>query len=135
MGIFDSLGNALKEVFSVSGERLTAAYDLGGDVIYTAEALEREFDGAHRVWRFKKAENKNWQTVQIPHDWSIYNDFSSTSPATYEGGYLDGGEAVYETSFEVPDKLKSKRTVLYFDGVYMESAVTLNGVKLGENKS
>lgn len=135
MGIFDSLGNALKEVFSVSGERLTAAYDLGGDVIYTAEALEREFDGAHRVWRFKKAENKNWQTVQIPHDWSIYNDFSSTSPATYEGGYLDGGEAVYETSFEVPDKLKSKRTVLYFDGVYMESAVTLNGVKLGENKN
>lgn len=90
MGIFDSLGNALKEVFSVSGERLTAAYDLGGDVIYTAEALEREFDGAHRVWRFKKAENKNWQTVQIPHDWSIYNDFSSTSPATCEGGTVLG---------------------------------------------
>ena len=135
MSIFNSLGNALNEAFAASGERLVSAYDLGGGVIYTAEALDGNFDGAHRVWRFKKTGDKSWQTVQIPHDWSIYGDFNSTSPADYEGGYLDGGEAIYETSFEVPDKLKSKRTVLYFDGVYMESAVTLNGVKLGENKN
>ena len=135
MSIFNSLGNALNEAFAASGERLASAYDLGGGVIYTAEALDGNFDGAHRVWRFKKTGDKSWQTVQIPHDWSIYEDFNSASPADYEGGYLDGGEAIYETSFEVPDKLKSKRTVLYFDGVYMESAVTLNGVKLGENKN
>ena len=135
MSIFNSLGNALNEAFAASGERLVSAYDLGGGVIYTAEALDGNFDGAHRVWRFKKTGDKSWQTVQIPHDWSIYGDFNSASPADYEGGYLDGGEAIYETSFEVPDKLKSKRTVLYFDGVYMESVVTLNGVKLGENKN
>ena len=134
MSIFDSLGNALNEAFAAGGEKLAAAYDLGGGVIYTAEAVDRDFDGTHQVWRFKKAGGKSWQTVQIPHDWSIYEDFNSASPADYEGGYLDGGEAVYETSFEVPDALRTKRTVLYFDGVYMESAVTLNGVKLGENK-
>ena len=30
--------------------------------------------------------------VNLPHDWSIYNDFNKTSKATYEGGYLDGGD-------------------------------------------
>ena len=34
----------------------------------------------------------------------------------------------------MPDGLKTRRTLLYFDGVYMESTVTLNGVTLGENK-
>lgn len=134
MSIFDSLGNALNEAFAAGGERLAAAYDLGGGVIYTAEALDGDFDGTHRVWRFKKAGGKSWQTVRIPHDWSIGEDFNADSLADYEGGYLDGGEAVYETSFNVPEALRTKRTMLYFDGVYMESAVTLNGVKLGENK-
>ena len=135
MGIFGHLGFQLNEAFTAGGEKIVAAYDLGGGVIYTAEAVDRDFDGAHRVWRFRKAGDKAWQTVRIPHDWSICEDFNSASPAVYEGGYLDGGEAVYETSFRVPDALRTKRTVLYFDGVYMESAVTLNGVKLGENKN
>ena len=135
MGIFNYLGFQLNEAFTTGGEKLAAAYDIGGGVIYTAEAVDRDFDGTHRVWRFKKASDKSWQTVQIPHDWSIYGDFNSASPADYEGGYLDGGEAVYETSFNVPEALRTKRTVLYFDGVYMESAVTLNGVKLGGNKN
>ena len=135
MGIWDYLGLQLNEAFTAGGEKIVAAYDLGGGVIYTAEAVDRDFDGVHRVWRFRKAGGKAWQTVRIPHDWSICEDFNSASPADYEGGYLDGGEAVYETSFRVPDALRTKRTVLYFDGVYMESAVTLNGVKLGENKN
>ena len=135
MGIWGYLGFQLNEAFTAGGEKIVAAYDLGGGVIYTAEAVDRDFDGVHRVWRFRKAGGKAWQTVRIPHDWSICEDFNSASPADYEGGYLDGGEAVYETSFRVPDALRTKRTVLYFDGVYMESAVTLNGVKLGENKN
>lgn len=134
MSIFNHLGNMLNEAFAASGERLLYAYDLGGGMIYTAKALDETFDGAHRVWRFKQTADKSWQTVTIPHDFSIRKDFNAQSPSTYEGGWLDGGEAVYETSFSVPDGLKTRRTLLYFDGVYMESAVTLNGVKLGENK-
>lgn len=134
MSIFNHLGNMLNEAFAASGERLLYAYDLGGGMIYTAKALDETFDGAHRVWRFKQTADKSWQTVTIPHDFSIRKDFNAQSPSTYEGGWLDGGEAVYETSFSVPDGLKTRRTLLYFNGVYMESTVTLNGVKLGENK-
>ena len=33
----------------------------------------------------------NWQAIQVPHDWSIYNDFDQYSPAQNEGGQLNGG--------------------------------------------
>lgn len=32
----------------------------------------------------------NWQAIQVPHDWSIYNDFNQYSPAQNEGGQLNG---------------------------------------------
>ena len=48
MSIFDSLGNALNEAFAAGGERLAAAYDLGGGMIYTAKALDETF-GFHEV--------------------------------------------------------------------------------------
>ena len=94
MSIFNHLGNMLNEAFAASGERLLYAYDLGGGMIYTAKALDETFDGAHRVWRFKQTADKSWQTVTIPHDFSIRKDFNAQSPSTYEGGWLDGGEAV-----------------------------------------
>ena len=34
---------------------------------------------------------ENWQAIQVPHDWSIYNDFDQYSPAQNEGGQLNGG--------------------------------------------
>ena len=33
---------------------------------------------------------ENWQVIQVPHDWSIYNDFDQYSPAQNEGGQLMG---------------------------------------------
>ncbi len=110
----------------------------GASVTVTKEAetalCDVAEDGQISVWRFKEGGSPA-RIVNVPHDWSIEKDFDSASAAEYEGGYLDGGEAVYETTFLVPDKLKSKRTMLCFDGAYMESAVTLNGEKLGENKN
>lgn len=72
--------------------------------------------------------------MTIPHDWSIYNEFNANSPATYEGGFLDGGDAWYRCRFTTTAEMLSKRTLLYFDGVYMEADVYLNGKKIGENR-
>ncbi|MDU7015684.1 MAG: hypothetical protein E6355_02035, partial [Streptococcus mitis] len=35
-------------------------------------------------------QRENWQAIQVPHDWSIYNDFDQYSPAQNEGGQLNG---------------------------------------------
>ena len=46
-------------------------------------------------------DDASWRTVSVPHDWSVELDFNSSSPATYEGGYLDGGDAWYRTTVSV----------------------------------
>ena len=77
-------------------------------------------------------DDASWRTVSVPHDWSIALDFNSSSPATYEGGYLDGGDAWYRTTLSV-NKQNGRRYVLCFDGVYMESTVYVNGQQVHKN--
>lgn len=77
-------------------------------------------------------DDASWRTVSVPHDWSIALDFNASSPATYEGGYLDGGDAWYRTTVSV-DKQTGRRYVLCFDGVYMESTVYVNGQQVYKN--
>ena len=72
--------------------------------------------------------------VNLPHDWSIYNDFNKTSKATYEGGYLDGGDAWYKKNITIEDETTDNRYFLYFEGVYMESDVIVNGTHLNTHK-
>lgn len=77
-------------------------------------------------------DDASWRTVSVPHDWSVELDFNASSPATYEGGYLDGGDAWYRTTVSV-DKKPGRRYVLCFDGVYMESTVYVNGQQVHKN--
>ena len=77
-------------------------------------------------------DDASWRTVSVPHDWSIALDFNSSSAATYEGGYLDGGDAWYRTTVSV-NKQNGRRYVLCFDGVYMESTVYVNGQQVHKN--
>ena len=77
-------------------------------------------------------DDASWRTVSVPHDWSVELDFNASSPATYEGGYLDGGDAWYRTTVSV-NKQNGRRYVLCFDGVYMESTVYVNGQQVHKN--
>ena len=77
-------------------------------------------------------DDASWRTVSVPHDWSVGLAFNSSSPATYEGGYLDGGDAWYRTTVSV-NKQNGRRYVLCFDGVYMESTVYVNGQQVHKN--
>ena len=77
-------------------------------------------------------DDASWRTVSVPHDWSVELEFNASSPATYEGGYLDGGDAWYRTTVSV-DKQNGRRYVLCFDGVYMESTVYVNGQQVHKN--
>ena len=81
----------------------------------------------------KMFDDSSWKSVTVPHDWSIYNDFNSSSPSGYEGGYLDGGDAWYRIKLNTSE-LKGKKVFVYFDGVYMESDVYINGTKVKTNK-
>ena len=76
-------------------------------------------------------QRENWQTIQVPHDWSIYNDFDQYSPAQNEGGQLNGGQAWYRTQFYLEEDVSLVSVRLLFDGVYMNAQVYINGQVLG----
>ena len=81
----------------------------------------------------KNYNDDSWDNISIPHDWSIYNSFNSSSPSGYEGGYLDGGDAWYRFKLKTA-KLEGQKVYIYFDGIYMESDVYINGTKVKDNK-
>ena len=129
-------------------ESRLAALEAGGVAVTTADQLVSI--QALDSWRFNLVsatadtaysstaeaaasyDDASWRTVSVPHDWSIALDFNASSPATYEGGYLDGGDAWYRTTVSV-NKQNGRRYVLCFDGVYMESTVYVNGQQVHKN--
>ena len=155
MSIYDISASRLSRAFDIGGNRLSRAYALDGSLLWSDHETETfAFSGSQipwSGWKFHKVsdtadlsytstaeaapgfDDSAWQSVTVPHDWSIYNNFNADSPATYEGGYLYGGDAWYRCKFTIADAMMSDQTLLYFDGVYMEATVYLNGRLVGRN--
>jgi acyl dehydratase len=79
------------------------------------------------------ADDHAWRAVTLPHDWSIEGPFSEQwASAT---GYLPGGVGWYRKAFALPAGYRGKKVFVYFDGVYKNSEVWLNGHFLGKRPS
>lgn len=76
-------------------------------------------------------DDKTWRSLDLPHDWSIEGKISSDNPTRGAGGYFPAGIGWYRKTFNVPTSLKGKRVSIYFEGVYMNSEVFINGKSLG----
>ncbi len=74
-------------------------------------------------------DDSSWREINLPHDWSIEGKFSTEGEA--ESGFLLGGTGWYRKTLILPERLKDKRMVLNFDGVYMNSTVYVNGKEAG----
>ena len=75
--------------------------------------------------------DKNWRTLNLPHDWSIEGEFSIDHPAKPEGGALPTGIGWYRKTFTLPIGYKNKSISIEFDGVYRKSEVWINGEYIG----
>lgn len=72
-----------------------------------------------------------FRPVDLPHDWSVESDFIRDAPAGNDGAYLPTGTGWYKKTFQVPADDKGKDLSLYFEGVYMNSTVYVNGDSIG----
>lgn len=103
---------------------------------YDASKREQNFDSN---WKFylgdaSGAENANfddsrWQSVNLPHDYSIEQEYSKSMEA--ESGYLPGGTGWYRKHFTLDNTMQGKEIRIDFGGVYMNASVWVNGTKLG----
>ena len=73
----------------------------------------------------------SWSKLDLPHDWSIEGQIKPKNPTGMGGGYFPAGIGWYRKNFLVPDEWKAKKIAVYFEGVYMNSEVFINGKSLG----
>ncbi|WP_281753010.1 beta-galactosidase GalB [Neptunitalea chrysea] len=73
-----------------------------------------------------------WRTLNLPHDYSIEQEFDENSLAGIGGGALNGGMGWYKKTFSVKAEDSLSITSIMFDGVYQESKVFINGHFLGK---
>jgi beta-galactosidase len=75
--------------------------------------------------------DKSWRCLDLPHDWSIEGKLDPKNPTGGGGGYFPAGIGWYRKKFDVPPAWKGKCISIYFEGVYMNSEVFINGKSLG----
>ncbi len=75
--------------------------------------------------------DSKWRSVNLPHDWSVEHQVDKDAPAGNDGGYYPTGIGWYRKSFVAPNSLKGEKVYLYFEGVYMNSSVYVNGKLVG----
>ena len=71
------------------------------------------------------------QSVTLPHDWSILQRFDRDAPAGNDGAYLPTGRGWYRKQLNLSADYAGKRVRLYFEGVYMNARVWVNGHEAG----
>ncbi len=76
-------------------------------------------------------DDKSWRNLDLPHDWSIEGKLDQKNPMGGAGGYFPAGIGWYRKTFNVPSAWQGKRVSIYFEGVYMNSEVFINGKSLG----
>jgi beta-galactosidase len=92
-------------------------------------------------WRFSQSDpadaksptfdDAQWQTVTLPHDWSIAGPVEESAPSRAAGGSFPTGVGWYRHTLNLPALDKNKRTYIAFDGIMANSDVYCNGELLG----
>lgn len=91
----------------------------------------------HEVYTFAKAggiqgpagmewNDNEWETVQLPHDWSYKQDFDRVNGVP-SSGYKPRGIGWYRKKFKLDEADNGKQLLLEFDGIASKSTIYFNG--------
>lgn len=75
-------------------------------------------------------DHSSWRQLQLPHDWSVEGTPSPQWASCT--GYLPGGIAWYRKDLDIPSDLEGQKVYVYFEGVYNNSEVFINGKWIGK---
>lgn len=111
-------------------------------LLATKKGLEVERKSNFNLnWKFNIADehafseatlnDTDWRTVNLPHDWSVEGKSDKNAVSGGDGGFFPTGTAWYRKSFTVPSTFENKKVSIYFEGVYMNAEVFINGISLG----
>lgn len=90
-------------------------------------------------WTFRLNDEKQEQNIDLPHDFSIIQDFKHAKreledrKSSGTTGFLPGGVGYYHKDFVLPKK-DNPTVILNFDGAYNDTLVSINGHIVGNNR-
>jgi beta-galactosidase len=106
----------------------------------TGQPVGRSIQNFNLNWKFYRGDvaggqetdldDSDWRILNLPHDWSIEGPFSRENASCT--GYLPGGIGWYRKTFTIPDNETGRKVHIYFDGIYNNSEVWINGNYLGK---
>lgn len=93
-----------------------------------------------REWEFMLGEPSNipgmsgdTKTVNLPHDFMIESEVSADSVNGANTGYYSGATGTYTKWMEIPKEWEEKRILVEFEGAFKDTAVILNGHRMGQH--
>ena len=95
-----------------------------------------DFDWKFSVGEFSTAnavnfDDSSWRKLDLPHDWSIEGKSEKNNPSGGDGGFYPMETGWYRKTFSVPVQWKDQKVAIYFEGVYMNAEVFVNGKSVG----
>lgn len=106
----------------------------------TGKPSTKNVENFNYDWKFHKGDDSgsnkvdyiddSWRRLDLPHDWSIEGPFDSKWASGT--GYLPAGIGWYRKRFTVLESYRSRKVLIYFEGVYNNSEVWINGFSLGK---
>nr|WP_288836426.1 sugar-binding domain-containing protein [uncultured Flavobacterium sp.] len=76
-------------------------------------------------------DDSSWRKLDLPHDWSIEGKSEKNNPSEGDGGFFPAGRGWYRKTFSVSAQWKNQKVAIYFEGVYMNAEVFVNGKSVG----
>lgn len=87
----------------------------------------------HGVEETHQVNERPWQKINLPHEWSIEGPFDPANNTTQ--GFLPMEIGWYRKNLHFPETCADRKIYLIFDGVYRESDVWINYTFLGHHVS
>ncbi|MBQ6680518.1 MAG: glycoside hydrolase family 2 protein [Lachnospiraceae bacterium] len=101
----------------------------------------RRTENFNKNWLFILDDNKayaacgasedGFRALNLPHDWAVDYEPDENEPSGGGGGYGKTGIGWYRKHFNIEGLREDEKVFFYFEGVYMDSAVYVNGSKAG----
>lgn len=114
---------------------LTAALLLTLPLMAQRTRSEMDFDWYFHLGDLAGGENAtdyaSWRLLDVPHDWSIEQNYDRNAAGHHANAYLPAGIGWYKKEIEWDETWRDKLVFIDFDGIYMKSTVWINGQQIG----
>jgi beta-galactosidase len=123
----------------INNDRISGGKVIDSTRSVSSGSVTREiipFDKGWRFWlgddpaaKLPGFDDASWRSLDLPHDWSIEGSIYPPPNGEGNGGFFSHGIGWYRKIFTFSDT--TKKVVIMFDGVYMNSEVWINSQFLG----